>query len=295
MAKVIAVVNQKGGVGKTTTVFNLGAALAEMGHRVLLVDFDPQGSLTISAGIVDPAHPIQEALFDEEGDRGRFLYPTSVANLWVVPSSIDLAGVELALAAELNRERFLSRAVRAWDQKFDYVLIDNTPSLGLLVINAMAAADALLIPVQAEYLALRALAQLVQTIERVRSRDIQASLEIAGILLTMFNPRKTQCAEVEERLRQQFGPKVFRTVIRVRAQYSYAPVAGQPVTVFDGTSDAAEMYRCVARELTGVELVSSRTATPEDPKAGIHESPQARTQEDGQAVTPEDPKPRMRA
>lgn len=262
MGKVLAVVNQKGGVGKTTTVLSLGAALAEMGYRVALIDFDPQSSLSVSLGQAEAKHTIQEALFDDGGDRERFLHPTVAPNLWLVPSSIDLAGAELALASEMNRERFLGRTLRPWRERFDYILVDNTPSLGLLVINAMAAADAVLIPVQAEYLALRALVQLLQTIERVRTREIQPRLEIAGILATMFNQRKTQCGEVVDRLRQQFGAKVFQTVIKVRAQYSYAPVAGQPVTMFDSTSEAAEMYRSVARELVGIAALPKPLPTP---------------------------------
>lgn len=254
MGRILAVVNQKGGVGKTTTVLNLGASLAEMGKKVLLVDFDSQGGLSICLGLAEAENTIEKALTDNTTERDKYLHSTCVSNLWAVPASIDLAGAEMGLQSEINRERFLLRALRPWKERFDYILVDNVPSLGLLVINALAAADAVLIPVQCEFLALKAMAQLLQTIEKIKAREIQPALEIAGILPTLFNPSKKQCSDVVELLRKQFGPKVYQTVIRMRSQYSYSPVAAQPVTVFDTKSDAAEMYRNVARELLGIPL-----------------------------------------
>jgi chromosome partitioning protein len=251
MGRILAVANQKGGVGKTTTVLNLGAAIAETGKKVLLVDFDSQGGLSTCLGLNESEHTIEKALFDESPDRERYIHPTCVPTLWGVPASIDLAGAEMQLQTEINRERFLLRALRPWKDRFDYILIDSGPSLGLLVINALAASDAVLIPVQCEFLALRAMGQLLQTIEKVKSREIQPTLEIAGILPTIFNPSKKQCGDVVDLLRRQFGTKVFQTVIRMRSQFSYSPVEAKPVTVFDPKSDAAEMYRSVARELLG--------------------------------------------
>lgn len=257
MSQVIAVVNQKGGVGKTTTVITLGAALAEMGHRVLLVDFDSGQGLSVSLGLEASDQTIEKALFDGEGDRDRFIHSTDVDRLCVVPAGADLAGAELALANEMNRERFLARAIRPWRDRFDYILVDNTPSLGLLVVNAMAAADSLLVPVECLFLSLRALGKLLETFTKVREREIQPRLELAWILPTMFNPSINQCSDVVARLREQFGSKVFKTVIRNRSQYTYATVAKKPVTAFDPKSDAAEMYRTVARELVAVSIPES--------------------------------------
>lgn len=260
MGRIIAVANQKGGVGKTTTVLNLGAAIAEMGKKVLLVDFDSQGGLSTCLGLSDSELTIEKLLFDETADRDQFIQGTCVPNLWAIPASIDLAGAEMQLQSEVSRERFLLRILRPLKERFDFILIDNVPSLGLLVINALAAADAVLIPVQCEFLALKAMGQLLQTIDKVKAREIQPTLEIAGILPTLYNPSKKQCADVVELLRRQFGSTVLQTVIRMRSQYSYSPVEAKPVTVFDAKSDAAEMYRSAAKELLGLPAAAVAAA-----------------------------------
>lgn len=261
MPRTISVVNQKGGVGKTATVVNVGAALAELGHNVLVVDFDSGRGLSMYLGLLQAEHTIEKAMFEREGDRERYLHPTCVERLSAVPAGQDLAGAELALASELNRERFLARALRPWKDRFDFILIDNSPSLGLLAINALVASDSVLVPVQCQYMALAALAPLMDTIAKVRDHELQPQLEILGILPTMFNPSMKQSAETVERLREEFGDKVLRSIIRIRSQFAYAPVAAQPVTVFDPKSDAAEMYRNVARELTGMPIVEAVPAS----------------------------------
>lgn len=255
MGKIIAVANQKGGVGKTTTVVNLGAALAELGKQVLIVDFDSQGGASICLGITDPAtKTIQQALFGEGEAPESFVIPTSVPNLFIIPSNNDLAAAELQLASELNRERFLARFLKPLKDRFDFILIDNSPSLGLLVINGLTAADEVLIPVQCAFMALKGLSQLLDTIEQVRTSDLQPNLALAGVLATLYNPSIRQCPEVVAALREEFGPKLFQTIIRHRSQYLYCQTVAQPVTVFDPKGDAAEMYRNVARELTGLPI-----------------------------------------
>lgn len=246
MAEVLALANQKGGVAKTTTTINLGVALQEMGYRVLAVDMDPQGNLTISLGLnPDSVRPsmydvlvnqvsIEEALFKRELD--------------VVVSSIDLAAAEIALSSLIGRERALSKALLQVSDRYDYILIDTPPSLGLLTINALTAADGVIVPVQCEYLSLRGLAQLERTLELVRE-NLKPNVHIAGILPTMYDGRTVHGREAVEVLRSSFGDLVFDTVIRKTIRFAEAPVRGESVLKYAPKSEAANAYRRLAKEV----------------------------------------------
>jgi chromosome partitioning protein len=246
LAKVVAFANQKGGVAKTTTTINLGVALQELGHRVLAVDLDPQGNLTMSLGLnPDSVRPsmfdvlvnqisIEEALFQRELD--------------VVVSSIDLAAAEIALSSHIGRERALSKALMQVSDRYDYIFIDTPPSLGLLTINALTAADAVIVPVQCEYLSLRGLAQLERTLELVRE-NLNPKVHIAGILPTMYDSRTVHGREAVEVLRSSFGDLVFETVIRKTIRFAEAPVKGESVLKYAPGSEAANTYRRLAREV----------------------------------------------
>ena len=246
LAKVLAFANQKGGVAKTTTTINLGVALQELGHRVLAVDMDPQGNLTMSLGLnPDKVRPsmfdvlvngvrIEEALFHQELD--------------VAGSSIDLAAAEIALSSLIGRERALSKALLEVRDRYDYILIDTPPSLGLLTVNALTASDAVIVPVQCEYLSLRGLAQLERTLELVRE-NLNPSVHIAGILPTMYDSRTVHGREAVEVLRSSFGDLVFRTTIRKTIRFAEAPVKGESVLKYAPDSAAAKAYRDLAREV----------------------------------------------
>jgi chromosome partitioning protein len=246
LAKVLAFANQKGGVAKTTTTLNLGVAFQELGHRVLAVDLDPQGNLTMSLGLnPDTVRPsmydvlvnhvsIEDALFQRELD--------------VVVSSIDLAAAEIALSSLIGRERALSKALLQVGDRYDYIFIDTPPSLGLLTVNALTASDAVIVPVQCEYLSLRGLAQLERTLELVRD-NLNPKVHIAGILPTMYDSRTVHGKEAVEVLRSSFGDLVFETVIRKTIRFAEAPVKGESVLKYAPGSDAANVYRRLAREV----------------------------------------------
>jgi len=246
LAKVVAFTNQKGGVAKTTTTLNLGVALQEMGHRVLAVDLDPQGNLTMSLGLnPDSVRPsmydvlvngvsIEKALFHQELD--------------IAVASIDLAAVEIALSSLIGRERALSKALMQVQDKYDYILIDTPPSLGLLTINALTASDALIVPVQCEYLSLRGLAQLERTLELVRE-NLNPDVHIAGIVPTMYDARTVHGREAVEVLRNSFGDLVFQTTINKTIRFAEAPVKGESVLKYAPDSQAAKAYRQLAREV----------------------------------------------
>lgn len=246
MAKVVAFANQKGGVAKTTTTINLGVALKEMGYRVLSVDMDAQGNLTMSLGLnpdqVRPSMydvlvngvPIEEIVAHREID--------------VAPASIDLAAVELALSSLIGRERVLSKALMPMRDEYDYILIDTPPSLGLLTINALTASDAIIVPVQCEYLSLRGLAQLERTLELVRE-NLNPNVHIAGIVPTMYDARTIHGREAVEVLRSSFGDLVFETAIVKTIKFPEAPVKGESVLKYAPESSAAQAYRQLAREV----------------------------------------------
>ncbi|MGH1563328.1 ParA family protein [Mumia sp. DW29H23] len=249
-AYVIALCNQKGGVGKTTTTINLGAALAEAGRRVLLVDFDPQASLTVGLGF--PAHDLDATVYHllmhDDVDVSDVLLKTRTTNLHLLPSSIDLSGAEMHLVHEVGREQTLARMLRPVLNDYDVILIDCQPSLGLLAVNALTAADGVLIPLECEYFALRGVALLKETIEKVRQRT-NFDLEIIGLLGTMYDSRTLHSREVLQTLVDGWGDKVFHTVIRRTVKFSDATVAGEPITDFAPDSKGADAYRQLAREV----------------------------------------------
>jgi chromosome partitioning protein len=248
-ARIIAVCNQKGGVGKTTTTINMSAALAEYGRKVLLVDFDPQGALAVGLGInpLGLDRTVLDLLLGE-AQIDDVLLKTSVPGLDLLPSNIDLSGAELALANEVAREQTLGRVLQAAEADYDFIIIDCQPSLGLLTVNALTAAHSVLIPLQCEYFALRGVGLLSDIIAKVRAR-LNPRLEIEGIVGTMYDARTTHSREVLERIEQAFGAKVFRTTIGRTVKFPDATVAGQPITAFASSSTGANAYRQLAREV----------------------------------------------
>jgi chromosome partitioning protein len=245
-ARVIAFANQKGGVAKTTTTLNLGVALKEQGLRVLAIDMDPQGNLTMSQGL-NPDQ-IERSMFDVLVHRLPISEIIANAEIDVAVSSIDLAGAELALSAMIGRERSLEKALLEVRSSYDWILIDTPPSLGLLTINALVAANGVIVPVQCEYLSLRGLVQLENTLSMIRE-NLNPEVEIVGILPTMFDRRTMHAREAVEILRENFGDLVFNTRIRKTVRYAEAPVKGQSVLGYDPTGEAAEMYRDLAKEV----------------------------------------------
>ena len=249
-AIVIAMCNQKGGVGKTTSTINLGAALAELGRRVLLVDFDPQGSLSVGLG-VNPhtlEHSIYDLLLSRDTAVDEVIDRTGVANLDILPSNIDLSAAEVQLVSEVAREQTLLRVLERIKPRYDVILIDCAPSLGLLTINALTAADKVIMPLETEFFALRGIALLTDTITKVTDR-LNPRLEILGILGTMYDPRTLHNREVLERVVQAFGDRVFHTVIRRTVKFPETTVAGEPITTYATTSPGATAYRTLAREV----------------------------------------------
>ena len=249
-ARIAAVCNQKGGVGKTTTTINLGAALAELGRRVLLVDFDPQGALSVGLGI--QPHELDLTVYNLLMERGataaEIVMKTNVAGMDLLPSNIDLSGAEVQLVHEVGREFVLGRCLEPVLPDYDIVLIDCQPSLGLLTINALACADTVLIPLACEFFSLRGVALLMDTIEKVRDR-LNPNLGILGILATMFDPRTLHTREVQHRVREAFGDLVFDAVINRTVRFPETTVAGEPITTWAPTSAGAIAYRLLAREV----------------------------------------------
>ncbi len=248
-ARIIALCNQKGGVGKTTTSINLGATLAEYGRRVLAVDFDPQGAL--SAGLGVPTHDvptIYELLLGSHTAASDVIVQTATPGLDVIPANIDLSAAEVHLVNEVAREQILARVLRQVSDKYDVILIDCQPSLGLLTINALTAAHGVLIPLECEYFALRGVALLVETVEKVRDR-LNPAIRLDGILATMYDARTLHSREVLSRVVEAFGPQVLETVIGRSVKLPDASVAAEPITMFAPEHAVTESYRQLAREL----------------------------------------------
>ena len=249
-ARIIAMCNQKGGVGKTTTTINLGAALAEAGRRVLLVDFDPQGALSVGLGV--PTHALETTIYDLLVTRGHditeIIQRTSVDGLDVAPANIDLSAAEVQLVGEVAREQILARVLRPIVDDYDVILIDCQPSLGLLTVNALTAAHGVIVPLETEYFAMRGVALLIETIEKITDR-LNPALVVDGILGTMYDGRTLHSREVIESVVEHFGDKVFHTVISRTVKFPDATLAAEPITTYATGHSGANAYRQLAREL----------------------------------------------
>lgn len=248
--RIIAVVNQKGGVGKTTTTLNLGAALAEQGAKVLLVDFDPQGALSVGIGFNPNAldATVYDLLLDSSIHFQDVKVSTKVEGLDLIPSNIDLSAAEIMLVSEVAREQLLKRALEPAQGDYHYILIDCPPSLGLLTVNALTAAETVVIPLETEYFALRGMALLIDTIEKVQER-LNPELKIDGIVATMLDSRTVHGREVLSRVTDAFGDKLFKTVIHKTIRFAEAPVAGEAILTYAPSSTGAQEYRDLAREV----------------------------------------------
>ncbi|PFA68227.1 sporulation initiation inhibitor Soj [Bacillus sp. AFS015802] len=249
MGRIVAVTNQKGGVGKTTTSVNLGACLAYIGKKVLLVDIDPQGNATSGVGV--EKGDVQQCIYDvlvDDVDVKDTIKQSKVENLSIVPATISLAGAEIELVPTISREVRLKKALEKVKDEFDYVIIDCPPSLGLLTINALTASDAVVIPVQCEYYALEGLSQLLSTVRLVQ-KHLNHDLMIDGVLLTMLDARTNLGIQVIEEVKKYFQDKVYRTIIPRNVRLSEAPSHGEPIIIYDAKSRGAEVYLELAKEV----------------------------------------------
>ncbi len=250
LPRIVAIANQKGGVGKTTTSVNLGAALAEMGYRVLVVDLDPQGNATTGLGV--NARELGGSIYDvimNDTPVEDCVEPTTLKNLFVAPATIDLAGAEIELVPAFSRELKLRRALHEIRDDYDYIVIDCPPSLGLLTVNGLAAADDVIVPIQCEYYALEGLSQLIRNVSLVQ-KNLNPSLDVRGIVLTMYDARTKLADQVEQEVRNHFGRTVYQTVVPRTVRLSEAPSFGQPIILFDPTSRGAVAYRELAKEVS---------------------------------------------
>lgn len=249
MGRIIAITNQKGGVGKTTTTVNLSACLATLGKKVLLIDIDPQGNASSGVGVKkgELESCIYDVLIDNE-DVKAVIQQTQIENLYVVPATISLAGAEVELASAISREIRLKQALADIKNHFDYIFIDCPPSLGLLTINALTAADAIIIPVQCEYYALEGLSQLLSTVRLVQ-KHLNKELMIDGVLLTMLDARTNLGLQVIEEVKKYFQDKVYKSIIPRNVRLSEAPSHGEPIIIYDPKSRGAELYLELAREV----------------------------------------------
>jgi len=249
LSKNLAIVNQKGGVGKSTTAVNLGAGLAELGKKVLIVDVDPQGNATSGLGIDKSSveNSIYHVLIDDV-KTNEAIIESETENLYLLPANIDLAGAEIELVSMMSRETRLKTALSEERENYDYILLDCPPSLGLLTLNALSAADSIIVPIQCEYYALEGLGQLIETVNLVRS-NLNKSLEIEGVVLTMYDGRTNLSQQVTEDVKEFFGKKVYNTVIPRNVRLSEAPSFGKPITEYASNSRGAEKYRKLAKEV----------------------------------------------
>ena len=249
-ARIIAMCNQKGGVGKTTSTINLGAALAECGRRVLLIDFDPQGALSVGLGV--PTYELDITIYNLLVERGHDIHDvvqhTALENLDIIPANIDLSAAEVQLVGEVAREMVLARVLRPIEDDYDVVLIDCQPSLGLLTVNALTASHGVIIPLECEFFAMRGVALLVETIDKICDR-LNPRLKVDGILATMYDSRTLHSREVVRSVVDHFGELVFHTVISRTVKFPDSSLAAEPITTYASTHSAAEAYRQMAREL----------------------------------------------
>jgi chromosome partitioning protein len=246
MTKILALANQKGGVGKTTTAINLGASVAACERRVLLIDLDPQANATSGIGILDAERSMYDVLI-EKTPLADIILPTEIPTLFVAPGSVDLVAAEVELREAIGREYYLKRVLDPVAADYDYVFIDLPPSLGLLTVNGLTAANSVLVPLQTEYFALEGVSQLLATIERVQGA-VNPGLELEGIVLTMYDDRMNLTRQVAEEVRTHFGDKVYRTVIPRNVRLSEAPSFGKPIILYDIRSRGSEAYVSLARE-----------------------------------------------
>ena len=254
LPRILAVANQKGGVGKTTTTINVGACLAELGYRTLVVDLDPQGNASTGLGIDNRS--VETSMYHvimHEVPLENCIEPSAVKNLFVAPASLDLAGAEIELVPAFSRENRLRRAVQGVIDDYDYVLIDCPPSLGLLTVNGLSAAEEVLVPIQCEYYALEGLGQLLRNVDLVK-RNLNPQLDVTTIVCVMYDARTKLAEQVVKEVREHFGDKVCRTVVPRSVRLSEAPSYGQPIITFDPGSRGATAYRNVAKEISGGAL-----------------------------------------
>ena len=262
---MVAVVNQKGGVGKSTTAVNLAAALAEIGRKVLVMDLDPQGNASTGLGI-DPARRRVGTyqILSQGASAGEAVMETAVPGVWAIPSTIDLAGVEIELVGQISRETRLARAIEPVVASYDFVLLDCPPSLGLITVNALTAADELIVPIQCEYYALEGLGQLLRNV-RLIQQNLNPRLRLTGIVLTMYDRRTKLSEQVVAEVRRYFGPRVYDTIIPRTVRLSEAPGYGRPITAYDSSSKGAKAYRRLAREFVAREATDEPLPDTEPP------------------------------